>query len=292
MKQINLPEVAVFLHLNLSRMGDKRGVSSEDIEVDADKDLVKVRKVIFKSAAFDAIKSLDSEIRRYARAQCFPYDQGLHIAPLKAVPFIIQQLEEYREKRLILVDMFAEIFPSLAETFRDHLRALHNGRDYDFDDIPSRFAMGWEFFMITTPTSLETVSSELMKQERNKMQNKWNEALEDARMLLRETCLNLVTHLRVSLQPDNFGAPKRLATSTVRNLQEFFERFNMRDITNDRELGTIVEQGKRLLKGVDAEGIREMDGLRMRIGSELMVIEEAINSTMIVEPTRRIKVRS
>jgi hypothetical protein len=292
MKQVELNQVCVFLQISLSRMGDKRGVSSDEIEVDADKDLVKVRKVIFKSAAFDSIKSLDSEIRRYVRQQCFPYDAGLHLVPLAMEPIITARLENYLQRRLVLIDQFAQVFPSLAEAFESHLRKLHNKRDYDLDNIPNQFSMAWQYLMLTTPTTLESINSELFKKEQRKMQEKWGEALDDARMLLRETCLNLVSHLRSSLDSDAYGAPKRLVTSTVRNLQEFFDNFNLRNITDDRELTSLVGQGKQLLDGIDAESLRTMDGLRLRVRSELQSIEQSVTDTLMVQPTRRIKVRS
>lgn len=292
MKQVELNQVCVFLQISLSRMGDKRGVSSDEIEVDADKDLVKVRKVIFKSAAFDAIKSLDSEVRRYVRQQCFPYDAGLHLVPLAMEPQITARLENYLQRRTMLINQFAEVFPSLAEAFEPRLRKLANKNDYDLGDIQSQFSMAWQYLMLTTPSTLESINQELFKQEQRKMQEKWGEALEEARMLLRETCLNLVSHLRSSLDSDAYGAPKRLATSTVRNLQEFFENFNLRNITDDRELTNLVGQGKQLLEGIDAESLRTMDGLRLRVRSELQAIEDAVTETVQSLPTRRIKVRS
>lgn len=291
MREVNLSEVCVFLQLSLSRMGDKRGVSSDEIDVDADKDLVKVRKVIFKSATFDAIKSLDSEIRRYVRRECFPYDAGLHLVAYAQVPIIREQLLVYFNRRCELIDRFAEIFPTLAELSKDHLRKLHNSGDYNLDNIPSQFSMGWQFLMVTTPTTLANISDEILKEERQKMEQRWDEALEEARLLLRETCLNLVSHLRSSLESDAYGAPKRLATSTVRNLQEFFQNFSLRNVTNDSELAQLVEQGKGLLTGIDAESLRTMDGLRLRVRSELNEIEQAVNESLIVAPTRRIRVK-
>ena len=292
MKEIKLSEVAVFLQLSLTRMGDKRGVSSDEIEVDADKDLVKVRKIIFKSKAFDAIKSLDSEIRRYVRSQCFPYDAGLHMAALKMEPIITAKLEEYLRRRTILIDVFAEVFPTLGLESAAHLRKLHKESDYQYDDVRDLFSMGWQYLMVTSPTNMESINNERFKQENRKMQERWSEALDEARLLLRETCLNLVQHLRTSLEVDAYGAPKRLATSTVMNLQQFFENFNLRDITNDAELNELVERGRSLINGIDAESLRTMDGLRARIRHELTDIEQAVNDTLIQVPTRRIKMRS
>jgi hypothetical protein len=291
MKQINISETCVFLQLSLSRMGDKRGVSSDEIEVDADKDLVKVRKVIFKSAAFDAIKSLDSEVRRYVRSQCFPYDAGLHLTPLLMVDSITARLHSYLRQRLLLVDHFGQVLPVLAENIAPRLRKLHNNRDYDLKNALSQFSMGWQFLMVTAPMNLESINSELARKEHRKMQERWADALEEARLLLRETCLNLVSHLRTSLENDAYGAPKRLSTSTVRNLQEFFDNFRLRDITDDQEMKELIDRGKSLLGGIDAESLRTADGLRARVRSELNEIEQAVTATLTTAPTRRIRVR-
>ena len=291
MKVVNLSESCVFLQLNLSRMGDKRGVSSEDIEVDADKDRVKVRKVIFKSGAFDAIKSLDSEIRRYVRAQAFPYESGMHLIPLRMVDPITTRLEAYHLKRLELIEHFVEVFPIIVEQAPAHLRALHNASDYTVDGVANQFSMSWQFMQLIAPNNLEQVSNDVFKQEKFKLQERMQEAYEEARMLLRETCLNLVSHLRLSLESDAHGAAKRLSSSTVTHLQEFLNNFELRNVTNDHELETYISQAKALTNGIDAEALRTMDGLRIRMRSELETIETQITRTLLVQPTRRIKVK-
>jgi len=271
-------------------MGDKRGVSSDEIEVDADKDLVKVRKVIFKSSNFDRIKSLDSEIRRYVRSQCFPFENGLHLVPLKMVDLITDRLHSYFLKRQEYIEAFVAVYPSLVVDANPKLRKLFNENDYDMDDVASQFTMGWQFLMLTTPTTLESVNSEMFAQERRKMQERMQEAFEEARMLLRETCLNLIQHLRVSLESDAHGAAKRLSSSTVRHLQEFLNTFDLRNVTNDHELARFVKEARQLTDGVDADSLRSMDGLRHRLRAELTGIEEAITINLVTQPTRRIRV--
>jgi hypothetical protein len=201
------------------------------------------------------------------------------------------QLIQMMNKRFHLVDAFATVFPALHEQIIPYLRALHKESDYDIDNIPSRFSMGWQFLMLSTPMSLEAVNSQVLRDQQRTMQARWDEALEEARMLLRETCLNLVTHLRESLSNDTWGAPKRLSTSTVTNLREFFAKFNMRDITNDRQLAEIVECGRNLLNGANVESLRTMDGVRTRFRTELQSIEQAVTETIQIAPTRRIRVR-
>lgn len=285
-----ITESVVFLQLNLSRMGDKRGVSSEEIEVDADKETVKVRKVIFKSPAFDRIRSLDGEIRRHVRSSCFPYESGLHLLPTKGVDALVTDLKFYREKRYEYIDAFAEIYPTLVREAEPKLRKLFNEKDYGHaDDIRHNFGMTWNIVMLQAAGQLEEINSEVFQEERKKLAKRMEQAFEEARLILRETMLNLVSHLRTSLDSDPRGGSKRLATTTVTHLQEFLNGFELRNITDDRQLQMFINQAHNLLDGVDAESLRTSDGFRLRLRSELSEIEESITRTLIVVPKRKIR---
>ena len=289
-KKKEIDRAVVFLQIGLSRMGDKRGVSSDEIEVDADKDLVKVRKVIFKSHAFDRIKSLDSEIRRYVRGVCFPWESGLHMVAKPTVELINLQLERYEVERHEYIRAFANVWPNIREEFPDKLRKLWKEQDYDINDIPSQFSMYWNFMELKVPLDLEAVNSELFQTEQRKFRARMEEAYEEARMILRETCLQLVKHLRLSLQNDAYGASKRIHSSTVTKLQDFLNIFDLRNITNDVELKSLTDQIKGLIGNVSADFLRSSDYHRNQIHHELEGVEHSLTEAVTVAPTRRIRV--
>lgn len=283
-------EAITFLQLSLSRMGDKRGVSADEVEVDADKDTIKIRKVIFKSAHFDRIRSFDSGIRKYIRGISFPYESGMHIIPLRMVERVTLSLQSFAQDRQILVETFADVYPYLIQEAQPKLRKLFNEGDYDPQaEVYSAFRMGWQFLRFDEPINLESINGKIFLQEKNKLQTRMNEAYEEARMVLRESCITLISNLRVALEPDAYGAPKRFSASTLRNLQEFLETFDLRNVTSDSQLQVFVTQAKSLVEGVDAEGLRTTDGFRQRIGDELHNIEQSITESMLVAPKRRIK---
>lgn len=284
-----MKQKVVFLQIGLSRMGDKRGISSEEIEVDADKDLVKARKVIFKSPAFDKIKSLDSEIRRYVRAQCFPFENGLHMVAAPMVDHLDGQLKGYHARRFDYINLFAEQWPYIRQEFPDKLRKLWNQKDYDVGDIASNFSMSWNFIELKTPTDVDEISSKLLQEEQRKFKSRMEEAYEEARMILRETCLALVTHLKTSLESDPYGAAKRISSSTVVKLQEFLSLFDLRNITDDRELRQIINDLRETIGTVSSESLKTRDALRHHIRTELSVIEKELTDAVTVLPTRRIK---
>lgn len=284
----DITKTCVFLKLTLSRLGDKRGVPSEQVEVDANKDLVKIRKIIFRSHRFDAIRSLDGEVRRYVRDICLPFEPGLHLVPLGIVEQIKTQLMNYYARRLELIASFVEIWPELMGEARPELRALFDEGDYS-KNVGDAFEMSWQFLMFTAPTELDSLNPKIFQEERAKMQARMQEAWEEARYVLRETCLGLVTHLREQLEPDVHGAPKRLSGSTVKHLWDFISSEPLRNVTGDRELAQYSEQMRALLNGVDRETLKEGDGLRARVRAELQKIETAITQSIETAPRRRIK---
>jgi len=209
--------------------------------------------------------------------------------PIKMVDMITEKLHVYHLMRNEYINDFVDVYPSLVIDANPKLRKLFNENDYRTDDIAEQFSMGWQFLMLTAPMGLEAVNSELLKQEQKKMQDRFQEAFEEARMLLRETCLNLVQHLRVSLESDAYGAAKRLSSSTVRHLQEFLNTFDLRNVTNDTELSRYISEARQLTEGIDPEALRTIDGLRNRVREELHAIEESITTTLVTQPTRRIR---
>ena len=289
MAVLDVTKTCVFLKLTLSRLGDKRGLSSDQIEVDANKDLVKARKIIFRSQRFDAIKSLDSEIRRYVRGVCLPFDSGIHMVPLGMVSQINHQLNLYLQRRLEMVDLFAEIWPELISEAKPELRSIFSEGDY-VHGVKDSFEMGWQFLAFTAPLEMESVDPELLRSEQLKFQARMREAWEEARYVMRETCLELVSHLRGQLEPDQFGAPKRLSTSTITHLWDFLKSEPLRNITGDQELSQYSETMRGLLEGVDREALKSADGLRDRIRTELGQIETSLEASISTSPRRRIKV--
>ena len=55
----------VFVKLHLKVLGNSRKVSSAQVEVDADKNLIRVPKTLLDSPELQAIRRLDGELRYY-----------------------------------------------------------------------------------------------------------------------------------------------------------------------------------------------------------------------------------
>ena len=74
----------------------------------------------------------------------------------------------------------------------------------------------------------------------------------------------------------------------MKNLNDLLDTFQIRNIADDVELASLVEQMRRLAAGVGAEDLRSDDKLRQAWAGELARIETSLSSMVIDKPTRQI----
>jgi hypothetical protein len=80
----DLARKTVFIKLHLGLLGNSRKVRSSQVEVDADKELIRVAKTLLDSFELQAIRTLDGDVRRFLYDTCLPFEVGIHLLPLAA----------------------------------------------------------------------------------------------------------------------------------------------------------------------------------------------------------------
>jgi hypothetical protein len=269
----DLARKTVFVKLRLGLPGNSRKINSSQIEVDADKSLVRASKMLLDSPELESVRSLDGEIRRYLYSMCLPFEPGIHLLPIPLIETVDPKLREFQEKRQELVDLFLVAYPKLCQEAAVRLRTLYNPLDYPpTDDVRSQFTASWQYVSYGVPEQLRAVSERMFQEERNKAAERMAEAYTEVRQVLREAMVELVAHLRDRLidQPD--GTPQWLRESTVEKLREFLDTFDFRNVTDDEELKEQVERARQLLAGTTTDAIRNTGDLRARVREGMALI--------------------
>jgi hypothetical protein len=265
-----IAEKAVFLSLHFHRFGNRRKVASTEIEVDAEKQRVKVSKVLLDSNELKAIEHLDAEINDYVISRCLPYDKSLHVLPLGLVEEIEETLERFVKQRQELIETATERYPELLDAARGPLGALFNRRDYPSQgEFQRRFRVTWNYVSLSTPGKLAEISPRLFSEERRKISERMEESYTEWRDLLRIAMADMVKRLCESLQPDAAGKVRKLTDSSVNRLKEFLSTFSFRNITNDQELEQISDQLKAIVGGITPDKLRESENMKAMIGEKL-----------------------
>ncbi len=283
-------EKAVCLVLSLSKLGNRRTLSTALVEVDADKELISVKKTLLSSSELKAIEHFDAEIRRFLVSRCLPslFAAGTYLVPIPLVEEVDARLVGLSETRDRLVNDFAAVYPALVAEARGRLRSAFSYQDYPCpEDLTSSFRMQWRYVAFSVPGRLEGISAHLFHKEQEKAARLWQEALEEVRTLLRSHLADMVHHLVERLGsngPD--GKPKIFKSSLVTNLTTFLETFDARNLSDDTELAEVVGRARSLLGGVDAQGIRSSQELRSSLCTGFAGLQTTLDSLVVTKPVR------
>jgi hypothetical protein len=269
----DLARKTVFVKLRLGLLGNSRKVSSSQIEVDADKDSIRVSKQLLASPELESVRKLDGEIRRYLYSMCLPFEPGIHLLPIPLIEIVDAKLREFQARRQELVEVFLASYPRLCQEAALRLRTLYSPVDYPpLEEVRSQFTASWQYISYGVPDQLRTVSERMFQEEREKAAERMAEAYTEVRQVLREAMVELVAHLRDRLMDQPNGTPQRLRESTVQKLKEFLDTFDFRNVTGDQELQEQVERARELLAGTTTDLIRNTAELRTRVREGMAAI--------------------
>jgi hypothetical protein len=258
-----LAKQTVFIKVHLGLLGNTRKVNPSQVEVDADKALIKVSKTLLDSPELQAVRALDGDVRHSLYDMCLPFDVGIHLLPLCLVESVEEKLREFRDKRAELVESFLSAYPRLCREAAGRLRTLYNPTDYPHvDEVRSRFTFSWQYVSYGVPEQLREISARFFEEEREKAVVAMSEACTEIQQVMRASLLELVNHLRERLSDQADGKPQRLRESTVQKLRDFLATFDLRNVVDDQELKEQVEKARALLEGVSTDELRNMPLVR------------------------------
>ena len=155
----DLARQTVFIKVHLGLLGNTRKVSSSQVEVDADKALIRVSKTLLDSPELQAIRTLDGDIRHFLYDMCLPFEVGIHLCRWACWR---------RWKRSCTSSRISEgaggvVSRRLSAPVprgRGRLRTLYNPTDYPpVDEVRSRFTFSWQYVSYGVPEQLREISA-------------------------------------------------------------------------------------------------------------------------------------
>lgn len=280
----------VFVRLAFGVLGNTRKVTTEILNTDADKKLLKVQKELLDSPELDAIIKADGRIRAFLKDYCLPYDTGFLMLPNELIDIVAPELQTYAEvTRPALVEAFMTAYPQLCVDASKNLGSLHNPGDYaGINEVKSKFYFDYQYLSFSVPDVAKYKG--LAAKAEEQFQAKLEEASQAVTVLMRQTLLELVDHLKVALEPRGDGKPKRLFASTVDNIQEFMNTFKARNITNDKDLEKVVDDLQSLIHpGFSVDVLKEDAQFKTDFHGKIAAITSELNGLVEVVPGRKFK---
>lgn len=277
----------VLISLSFGSMGNSRSVSKDVLNTDANKDYLRVNKKLLESPELELITKRDAQIRQYVHSLCFKYEDGLMMLPREYMVEVNERLKSYEAERNQLVIAFLTVYPVLCQQSADALGSLWNPNQYpDVNEVAERFRFNWTFRDFAVPEALKMVG--LYDQEQEKVSAKLALVADEITLLMRQQVLDLVSHLKDSLEPGEDGKTKRFHTSSITNIQDFIDAFKAKNVTNDTELESVLGTLGSLVSGYNLEKKKDED-FKQTVHDDMAMIATQLGELVEKVPGRKFK---
>jgi hypothetical protein len=128
----------------------------------------------------------------------------------------------------------------------------------------------------------------LYEQECQRVQSRFNQAVQLAEQAFTDELSKLVSHLTDRLAGTEDGKPKIFRDSAVNNMTEFFERFSQLNIRSNEQLDDLVANAQNVVAGIEPQQLRDNTGLRQQVATQLAGVQSVLDGLLVDRPRRRI----
>lgn len=280
----------LFLSINFGSLGNSRKVGEDVLNTEADHAYVKVSKTLLDSKELKAITKADANLRIWIKNVCHPFEKGLVLVPFGLVDRVTAKLASHRVEREILVDLFVTAYPSLREQAKQNLGPLYHEKDYPApENVKNVFRFDYTLTTVGVPGELRTISEKLFLDEKKHREEQFKVASEEITQLMRHTLFTLVSSLQDKLEPTDEGKRKVIRQNGLNKMQQFFDIFDLKNVTNDTQLDALVRQARELMDGTTAEGLRSNDELSAKVHDGMQDITQKLIALIGEAPARMIR---
>ncbi|MDB5342021.1 MAG: hypothetical protein JWP89_398 [Schlesneria sp.] len=238
--------------------------------------------------AFKAVTAIKGRCLSYWRAVSLPYPEpGIRLISQRTIGEFDQQMSTFREELTEAVETLDQQYEELRVAARRRLGNLYNPGDYPVSLI-GLFGIEHEYPSVEPPDYLRQLNPQLYEQECQRVQSRFDEAVQLAEQAFLEELSKLVEHLGDRLSGEADGKPKVFRDTAVTNLTEFFERFRSLNVRSNDQMDELVQRAQRVMNGVGPQQLRDNASLRQRLGTQLSSVQSGLDGLMVDRPRRNI----
>jgi hypothetical protein len=193
----------------------------------------------------------------------------------------------YRVELEAAVLRLDEHYADMKAAARRRLGDLFNPNDYP-PSLKGLFGVDCDFPNVEPPNYLMRLNPAIYEQERARVAARFEEAVQLTEQAFIGEFAKLIEHITERLGDNGEGQRKVFRDSAVTNLTEFFDRFRQLNVRSNHDLDALVQQAQRVVQGTDPQALRDSDGLRRQIATQLSGVQAALDGMLVDRPRRRI----
>lgn len=281
---VNLESLAnssMYVAISFERFGNSRK-AKVDITTTAVESRFSHSKRLLNSPELAAITKADNGIKEMVDALCLPSKHemaGLRMAPNKNVLRIAAILKEYKNiTRPALIQNLIDAYPAQLKEAMDELKEHFNPAHFPFvSELADEFSFEYFFVTFGVPKTLADLDPDLLKEESDKQQETFKDAMSSVSNTLLETFAGLVNKLNDGLNGKEVGGKRKaMLPSHFTKLTEFIENFEAMSSFAPEVLRAEVTKMRALMAGIDINKVRESDTLKDELTAKTGEIAAAV----------------
>jgi len=238
--------------------------------------------------SFKAVTTVRGKVISFWKSLSLPYpESGIRLIRQDRIDEFAAKMAEFQEDLAEAVANLDRHYHDLKVTARLRLGSLFNASDYP-DSLADMFGIEYDFPSVEVPSYLQQLSPELYRQECERVQQRFDQAVRLAEEAFTAELARLVSHLTERLSGQADGKSRIFRDSAVENLTEFFQRFRSLNVRSNEQLDSLVADAQRVIRGVDPQALRDNAGLRQHVATEMSRVQSVLDGLLVDRPRRAI----
>lgn len=249
----SLFDKTVCLSVTFHKAGCIREGSMSNIETEADKNELGLRKRIFSSENYTRCRWIIAQAQKWLRKRSVPSPLrgGTYLIPVPLVDSVNEYLDGVVTEYNKAVEAFIVEYPSLIKQWRDKLKDQYDARNYPTPQVMrSRFGVN-RMVLNFSPARPDEID------QRNEIE----QAVEEIRAALRCGLLELIERMTEMLG-DEEGKRKRFSSKSLESFKEWMELFPARLVVDDDKLQKLAERAMKVMEGKSVDDLRDPGKVR------------------------------
>ena len=290
-----LREITAAVRVSFTWFGVRKALTTEQKSraaesFGAEGDFLSARKKLLdtKHPAYQEVTAVRGRASAFWKSITLPFPEpGIRLIRQHEIERFNTQMESYRAELEGAVRKLDEQFTELKLAARQQLGDLFNPSDYP-QTLEGMFAVEWDFPNVEAPEYLSKLSPDLYEQERQRVAGRFEEAVKLTEQAFIGEFGKLIEHLTERLADNGTGEKKIFRDSALTNLVEFFDRFRQLNIRSNADLDALVDQAQQVVKGANAQALRDSNDLRQHVAAQLSRVQTELDGMLVDRPRRRI----
>lgn len=281
------------VRLSRSRFGTSKTLTHQQTEkaasnFAADAERVSARKKLIdtRAQAYREVTAIMSRAKEIWVDMTTPYpENGVRLIRKGKISELVERIVALNVELGIKTAALDLAYADLKQESRAKLGELFNEGDYP-SSIGGAFSFELDFPSIAPPEYLQQLNPELYQQQVERIQARFDEAVQLAQDAFTSEFASLLANLTERLAPGKDGKSKTFKASTVENLKEFFGRFQELNVGGNEALEAMIAKAKEIVGATDAEGLRKDVFLREQIREKLAAVAVELDPLIVNKPKR------